>query len=122
MVKVATIISSVSRLNFLIKYRVLLVSISESRLITVSLAKYPMLKVKLVPGGKKLKNEEDIAVDEFIAVKGIKARGKRLSNYEVESVEWLEPVITDEPEEETPVNGLENEDNVDIPQQKDLNF
>jgi topoisomerase IV subunit A len=83
----------------------------ESRLITLSLAKYPMLKVKLVPGGKKLKNEEDITVDEFIAVKGIKARGKRLSNYEVESVEWLEPVISDEPEEEAPVNELENEDN-----------
>jgi topoisomerase IV subunit A len=88
----------------------------ESRLITVSLARYPMLKVKLVPGGKKLKNEEDIAVDEFIAVKGVKARGKRLSNYEVESVEWLEPVIADEPEEEISENDLETEENGDAPE------
>jgi topoisomerase IV subunit A len=88
----------------------------ESRLITVSLARYPMLKVKLVPGGKKLKNEEDIAVDEFIAVKGLKARGKRLSNYEVESVEWLEPVIADEPEEEIPENDHETEENGDAPE------
>ncbi len=73
----------------------------ESRLITLSIARYPKLKVKLVPGGKKQKDEEEINVDEFIAIKGLKAKGKRLSNYEVETVEWLEPLIPD-PSDEGP--------------------
>lgn len=51
-----------------------------------------------MPGGRKQKNEEEIAVHEFIGVKGIKAKGKRLSNYEVEKTEWLEPLIPDAPE------------------------
>lgn len=69
----------------------------DSRLISISVATYPMLKVNLVPGGKKLKNEEEIAVHDFIGVKGYKAKGKRLSTYDVESVEWLEPLVADEP-------------------------
>ncbi len=88
----------------------------ESRLVSLSVATYPMLKVNLVPGGKKLKNEEEISVHEFIGVKGFKAKGKRLSTYEVESVEWLEPVIPDEvlpgeekeKEPETPTHTQDN--------------
>ncbi len=73
----------------------------DNRLISISVATYPRLKVNLVPGGKKQKTEEEINVDEFIGVKGFKAKGKRLSIYEVESIEWLEPLIPDEsPEEE----------------------
>lgn len=74
----------------------------ESRLITISVAKYPILKVHLVPGGKRTKNEEEINVDEFIGIKGFKAKGKRLSIYEVESVEWLEP-LTPESSEDQPL-------------------
>ena len=74
------------------------------RSITLSLARRPVLRLKLVPGGKKLKTEEDIVVDEFIAVKGFKARGKRLSIYEVESVEWLEPIVS----ADTPDNDVES--------------
>ena len=76
----------------------------DSRLITLSLARRPVLRLKLVPGGKKLKTEEDIVVDEFIAVKGFKARGKRLSIYVVESVEWLEPIVS----ADTPDNDVES--------------
>lgn len=72
----------------------------NSKLITVSVATYPRLLVKLVPGGKKAKNEEEINVQEFIGIKGIKAKGKRLSIYDVESVEWLEPLTIDHEEEE----------------------
>jgi topoisomerase IV subunit A len=68
----------------------------NSKLVTISVATYPQLLVKLVPGGKKLKNEEEINVHEFIGIKSFKAKGKRLSNYEVDSVEWLEP-LTPEP-------------------------
>jgi topoisomerase IV subunit A len=87
----------------------------DSKLITVSLATYPRLNVKLVPGGKKLKNEEEINVDEFIAVKGFKAQGKRLSIYDVESVEWLEPLIPDEPlETENVIEQVSSENEEDI--------
>jgi topoisomerase IV subunit A len=80
----------------------------NSKLITISVATFPQLLVKLVPGGKKLKNEEEINVHEFIGIKGFKAKGKRLSNYEVNSVEWLEP-LTPEPlmDEE---NDMDDED------------
>ncbi len=76
----------------------------DSKLITFSVATYPMLNVKLVPKGKKQKNEEEISVHEFIAIKGFKARGKRLSNNEIKSVEWLEPIVPDEPLEEQQAN------------------
>jgi len=76
----------------------------ESKLVTISVAQYPMLKVNLVPGGRKLKNEEEINVDEFIGIKGFKAKGKRISTYDIESIEWLEPLTPDnaQDEEETP--------------------
>ncbi|MFW5708246.1 MAG: hypothetical protein ACOC12_10010, partial [Bacteroidota bacterium] len=73
----------------------------DSRLITLSVARYPQLKVNLVTGGRKQKTDEEINVDEFIGVKGYKAKGKRLSASEVESVEWLEPLTPDPSEEES---------------------
>ncbi|TVQ07406.1 MAG: DNA gyrase/topoisomerase IV subunit A [Bacteroidetes bacterium] len=90
----------------------------NSRLITLTVAKFPQLKVSLVPGGKKQKNEEEINVDEFIAIKGMKAKGKRLSNYEVESVEWLEPLVPD-PVDEDPQEAVE-EENGDTPEEKNI--
>jgi topoisomerase IV subunit A len=88
----------------------------NSKLITVSVATFPMLLVKLVPGGKKVKNEEEINVHEFIGIKGIKAKGKRLSIYDVESVEWLEPLTIDPEEEETEdVSEVEPDDSADKP-------
>jgi topoisomerase IV subunit A len=92
----------------------------DNRLISISVATYPRLKVNLVPGGKKQKTEEEINVDEFIGVKGFKAKGKRLSTYEVESIEWLEPLIPDESpegeaeEEMVDENGGESENGSDV--------
>ena len=40
-----------------------------------------------------------IEADEFIAVKGFKARGKRITTLAVESVEMLEPTKIPEPED-----------------------
>lgn len=67
----------------------------ENKLISISLATYPRLKVNLVPKGRKQKTEEVIDVHEFIGVKGFKAKGKRIASGEVKSVEWLEPEIPD---------------------------
>ncbi len=102
------------------KFQSIISEHEESKLITISVARYPQLKVNLVPGGRKQKNEEEINVDEFIGIKGMKAKGKRLSTYEVGSVEWLEPLIPD-PEPETQQAPEENneqdgEENADTPQ------
>ena len=40
-------------------------------------------------------------MEEFIGVKSYRARGKRISNYEVEGVEELEPTRFPEPEPES---------------------
>ena len=67
----------------------------ESRLIQIMEVEYPRLELKF--GGKnKDRDAEIIEVAEFIGVKSYKARGKRLSNYEVKVIEQLEPLIKDE--------------------------
>ncbi|MFO7670015.1 MAG: DNA gyrase/topoisomerase IV subunit A [Bacteroidales bacterium] len=62
-----------------------------SRLIRITEVEYPRLELKF--GGKSRdRDPEIIEVAEFIGVKSYKARGKRLSNYEVKIVEELEPL------------------------------
>lgn len=67
----------------------------DSKLLTLSVARLPRLLLKVLQSGGKTK-EEEINVDEFIGVKGFKAKGKRLSNYEVDEMEWLDPIISEE--------------------------
>ena len=43
--------------------------------------------------------DDEVNVEEFIAIKSYKAKGKRLSNREIERYEWLEPFEPEEPEE-----------------------
>jgi len=63
----------------------------ESKLIRITEVEYPRLELKF--GGKnKDRNPEIIEVAEFIGVKSYKARGKRLSNYEVKIIQELTPV------------------------------
>jgi topoisomerase IV subunit A len=64
----------------------------DSRLIQIMEVEYPRLELKF--GGKnKDRDSEIIEVAEFIAVKSYRARGKRLSNYEVSVIKQLEPLI-----------------------------
>jgi len=63
----------------------------DSRLIRITEVEYPRLELRF--GGKnKDRDSEIIEVADFIGVKSYKARGKRLSNYEVKVVEELEPL------------------------------
>jgi topoisomerase-4 subunit A len=63
----------------------------ESRLIRITEVEYPRLELKF--GGKNRDRQpEIIEVAEFIGIKSYKARGKRLSNYEVKVIEELEPL------------------------------
>jgi topoisomerase-4 subunit A len=69
----------------------------ESRLIRITEVEYPRLELKF--GGKnKDRNPEIIEVADFIGIKSHKARGKRLSNYEVKVIEELEPQTRSEEE------------------------
>ena len=67
----------------------------ESSLIVLSNEKYPRFEVKF--GGDDA-FRENLIVDgeEFIAVKSFHAKGKRLTNYNVETVTELEPRIVEE--------------------------
>ncbi len=83
----------------------------ESRLIKLTEVEYPRLEVSF--GGRHKNRENDIIeVAEFIGVKSYKARGKRLSNYEVKVVKELEPLIIKEEDPEMPesVEDMKDED------------
>jgi topoisomerase-4 subunit A len=63
----------------------------ESRMISITEVEYPRFEINF--GGKnKDRKPEIIEVAEFIGVKSYKAKGKRLSKYQVELVKELEPI------------------------------
>ncbi|HNX80219.1 MAG TPA: DNA gyrase/topoisomerase IV subunit A, partial [Prolixibacteraceae bacterium] len=75
----------------------------DNKLVSATWVRYPRLEIEF--GGKHHDRENEIIeVAEFIGIKSWKAKGKRLSNYQVENIRELEPVIRDEhdtpPEEE----------------------
>ena len=75
----------------------------ESQLILLTDTPYP--RIQLTYGGADdFRGTEEIDAEQFIAVKGYKAKGKRLTTYTLESVVELEPTrFPEEPEEaETP--------------------
>ena len=79
-----------------------------SKLVLLSDQAFPLVGVTY--GGKdEFRGKEDIDAEQFIAVKGFKAKGKRISTYEVESIVELEPVrFPEEPEEtEEPIEAEE---------------
>lgn len=77
----------------------------NSRLITISSWQYPQFEIEF--GGKHARRDNElIDASEFIAIKGAKARGKRLTSYEVKKVTETEPVKPDDPLE----NADENDD------------
>ncbi len=63
----------------------------QSRLVLLTDQVYPLIRVSY--GGKDdFRPDEDIDAEQFISVKGFKAKGKRVSTYEIESITELEPV------------------------------
>jgi topoisomerase-4 subunit A len=75
---------------------------SELKLLTDTL--YPRIKV-VFGGHDSFRDALEVDAEEFIAVKSFKAKGKRLSTFEIQSVEELEPVRLPEATEEEPVGG-----------------
>lgn len=76
----------------------------ENKLVSVTWVHYPRFEIEF--GGKHSDRENEIIeVSEFIAVKSWKAKGKRLTNFQVENIRELEPMVKDEddkPTEEEP--------------------
>ena len=89
----------------------------ENKLVSVTWVRYPRLEIEF--GGKNSSRENEIIeVAEFIGIKSWKAKGKRLSNYQVENIRELEPVVKDEhdaPAEEEEISEKPEVDPDDIP-------
>jgi topoisomerase IV subunit A len=89
----------------------------ENKLVSVTWVRYPRFELEF--GGKNSERENEIIeVSEFIGVKSWKAKGKRMSNYQVENIKELEPVLKDEddkPEAVAEVEGKpENDEFIDF--------
>ena len=68
---------------------------------SVCLTKVAGCKVEITYGGKNAgRPAEQFDVDSFVAVKSRKAKGKRLTTYEVASVKFIEPELPPVPEDE----------------------
>ncbi|BBE19358.1 topoisomerase IV subunit A [Aquipluma nitroreducens] len=90
-----------------------------NRLVSFTWVSHPRLE--LVFGGKNEGREpEVIDVDEFIGIKSYKAKGKRLSIYEISQINELEPTVVDEEVEEPEEEPKSNE--IVIPDIEDLLF
>ena len=80
----------------------------ESRLILLTDEVYPRLEV-IFGGHDSFREALIIEADEFIAVKGFKAKGKRLTNYTLDTINELEPTRQPEPVDEGNDEGSDEE-------------
>lgn len=89
----------------------------KSRLMLLTDEPYPRIAVRF-GGADSFREPLEIDAEEFVGVKGFKARGKRVSNYLVEEVEELEPTRFPTTEaEETPEPSTGDEEPTDEPTQ-----
>ncbi len=73
----------------------------DSKLVSLSVVEYPRFEIRF--GGKSKDRESEIVeVAEFIAIKSFKAKGKRLTTYQVSDINEIEPVVKQEGIKEEP--------------------
>ncbi|MCR4583726.1 MAG: DNA gyrase/topoisomerase IV subunit A [Prevotella sp.] len=70
----------------------------NSRLILLTDTVYPRILITY-GGNDEFRGSEEIDAEQFISVKGFKAKGKRLTTFELESITELEPTRFPEPED-----------------------
>ena len=70
----------------------------ESSMILLTDTPYPRLKVTF-GGNDSVRPELEIDAEEFISVKGFKAKGKRITTYQLGEITELEPLRHPEPEQ-----------------------
>lgn len=80
----------------------------DSRLVFLTDVVYPRLLVTF-GGNDATRPAQEIDVEEFIAVKGFKAKGKRITTWEVDKIEELEPTRFPEPPADERDNSPEGE-------------
>ncbi|HNW49733.1 MAG TPA: DNA gyrase/topoisomerase IV subunit A [Prolixibacteraceae bacterium] len=81
---------------------------AANKLISITWVHYPRFEIEF--GGKNSERENEIVeVAEFIGVKSFKAKGKRLSTYQVENIVEIEPVVKDEDDHQPVLEGEEEE-------------
>jgi topoisomerase-4 subunit A len=74
----------------------------------------PFPRIKVTFGGKDASQEPvEIDCEEFIAVKGFKAKGKRISTFKIDKVEELEPTRFPEPETPEGDGGADGDDSAE---------
>ncbi|MFP4556142.1 MAG: DNA gyrase/topoisomerase IV subunit A [Bacteroidales bacterium] len=79
----------------------------KSYLVAINDDKFPCIQVTF--GGKHAKRDpEEIDVEEFIATKSVRAKGKRVSNYTVKDVKFIEPLAKEGEDEEIPQEKEQN--------------
>ncbi len=72
---------------------------AQSILVLLTDVTYPLIHVTY-GGADEFRGSEDIDAEQFIAVKGFKAKGKRISTWQIESIVELEPTrFLENPEE-----------------------
>ena len=87
-----------------------------SKLILLTDVPYPRLQV-VYGGVDEFRGTEEVDAEQFIAVKGFKAKGKRLSTYQIESITELEPTRfpeVAEDDEMAETSGIQEEENTDL--------
>ena len=85
---------------------------SSSKMILLTDTVYPLIKVTF-GGADSFREPMEIDAEQFIAVKGFKAKGKRISTWAIDSIEELEPVRQPEqPAAEEPDENV-SEENLD---------
>lgn len=73
---------------------------------------YPRILVTY-GGADEFRGSEEVDVEQFIAVKGYKAKGKRLTTYQIASITELEPTRLPDPPKEDEADETEEEENLD---------
>ena len=84
---------------------------SGDQLVTYALDTFPRLEVVYAENSGKKIESEIFEIYDFIAVKGYKAKGKRLTAFEVKEFNWLDPLPEPEPEpDDEPESGDVSDD------------
>ena len=84
----------------------------DSRQVLLTDTVYPRLQITY-GGNDAFRGSEEIDVEQFIAVKGFKAKGKRLTTYETASIVELDPTRFPEPPSEDEEGEEEEVENLD---------
>ncbi|MBR1461925.1 MAG: DNA gyrase/topoisomerase IV subunit A [Prevotella sp.] len=81
----------------------------NSKLVLLTDTVYPLIKVTF-GGNDEFRDPMEIDAEQFVSVKGFKAKGKRISTWAIQSIEELEPQRLPEPEDAEEESADEMED------------